>query len=191
MGLSYRTDYGYANDRLRETFVRKDGRPVYVTQVFGDGQVEYREIGDTFNKRADIKTFDFSPLPLGYINLDIEVDYLQRLPARFYHQGIRNNVLVSKARRVRDLWTKSLVNCVMGVYPQFEDCVEAIYNGEAKEKAFARKFCIGVSQRGRHDFSIYYRGNAKVGTLDAKSLRYELGKDHMFLKESLEEEMNK
>ena len=94
MTIEYTQDAEYAGQKLSGSIVRLNGRPIYIERVYSDGSVYATNfMGHEVN--CQLNELDLEPVPLGYINLKRDAIYGQRMPSRYYIQGLRNNNFTS------------------------------------------------------------------------------------------------
>lgn len=187
--ISYGEDYAYADNRLRNTLISYKGYPVFVRGINGRGVIDGEFIGTRqFNGLPiHINDCDVTPIPLGYLNKQGRATYLERIPSRYYRQGLTRDTIYFKNGRRLDLFEKELAKTVQNIYPKFEDCVELVFNNECVSWAFARKFAIGKLRANSKEITLAYRGNS-VGRVEDNGPQ--LDKKFFFLNESLEEALN-
>lgn len=185
--ISYGEDYAYADNRLRNTLVSYKGYPFFIEAVMRDGTVVGQVVGtkqftgETFH----LNDFDLTPLPLGYVNKGDRAIYFERMPSRFYRQGLTRDTLYTKGQNRREGFMVNELACtIRGLYPKFEDCIDVVANNECLSWAFSRKFAIGKLKPSANKINVSYRGNI-VGVVNDGGPK--LDNKYSFLNESLEE----
>lgn len=133
---------------------------------------------------------DFSPFPLGYLNLDHSCLYLTRWPTREgFKQGITEDNLHSEPIRLQFCGTifQALVNTAYGIYPSLGEIYEKHntikYNFPFAVQAFSRYFAVTP-----YTNTLYYK-NDIVGEI-TQDKKYKLYGIAMCLTELLEETLN-
>lgn len=189
MTISYNEDFNYAAQKLPGSIISYKGSPVMVNHVCPvEGRVEAVIVGTARNIEAPLAEFDLEPIKLGYVNKTRDCVYTMRIPARHWRQGIRNNTLHVRGGRL-NLNSRYLINCVRGIYPSMEDCIEAIETGECTERAFSRRFKVGGREAA--GYTIYLKDRlvayATRGIL-GYNFNYVPGKE--FAREDLEQVVN-
>lgn len=185
MRISYKQDFAYANDRLAGTIVSKDGRPIHLQAVSRNGSVSFNFLGSDEVSVCKLEEVDVTPIKLGYINLPIRAEYFFRIPSRQYKQGLREGTCANQAgRRSNITHSRQLVNCMLGIYPSVDQCVETLVNGESQSVAFGRKYAVAAKGGGTGGFGLLYKDKV-VGGINGISLVAKLSKDYEFLTEDL------
>ena len=185
-------DPEYAAERLIETYIRYDGKPVLVRDVqSGDGEIklDLYNYGNGMHDLRDISDpkFNFHPIPLGYVNSDGYAYYLQRMPERRWKQGIDHRSVECKnqigpARR-HVLLQMPLYNSIVNPFPSYEQVLEEIRADAVKSRAFHKKFAL--MREGLGNKVMRYKERT-IGWLEDD--RILLSKDYIYLKEMLEVE---
>lgn len=177
-----------ANMRLSRTIIRKAGIPIYVSEFTSPTDFRYyellnREQGHTEEASLTDEDVDIKPVPLGYVNFQGQSHYLSRQPRRRYKQGLDVESLHA-GRHCRDrrqvLFSQSFIDTVMGNWPSFEECHQAVNRFSLTSLAFDREWAVGMEGR------LLYKGD-KVGSIGegVPSLK----EQRFYLRESLEEAM--
>lgn len=188
--LSYGADYAYANDRLHETVVVLNGKPFYVHEVTGRGLVRGVNLCTGEQEEAQLNALDLTPPKLGYVNLQMDAVYLTRMPIRHYRQGIRSaNLSVKKVGRsngmLENIVHNQIKQPIMNDYPDVDFCIEALSNGEYRERAFHKHFSLKLN---KDRWQLNYKA-VHVGGFNPKKGTTLLGNDYQFLKETVDEVM--
>lgn len=178
----------YAADRLSDTVIRYKGKTVYLSHK---GMWNYVALDLATRGSCDIdirdKDVDISPLPLGYVNYQVNAYYVQRKPERRWKQGLSPTSVVFHRKGIlggADLViSKEFSDCVNNIYPSVGDTVNKLVVGEAASIAFSRDFCLVCNERGR-DLILEYKG-VTVGTCNGEAFRLNI--KYSYLKEALEE----
>ena len=182
MTISYEGDYMYARDKLIDSLVMHDGKPVYIRHInVSDGEVEY-----LFNNKegfCQVEDLDLTPVPLGFVNLRDECLYVSRRPARHWKQGLRDITINCVGHKV-GIFSTDLHNTIMNIYPSINLCEEYIINKEKHSCAFSRKYCL---EMGEEVINIL-RINTPVGEFSNGNIF--LYENYEFLREELEEILN-
>lgn len=190
----YGKDYHYAGTRLGGSLIRKkDGSPVMVDYVNEDtGEVlVYNHKGK--ESKVHLDDLDINPVKLGYCNSENSAAYFSRIPARRYRQGLRQENLGCKKKHSRNFFvplnSKSMANCIRGLYPTLDLCIEKIENMESNAVAWCRDFAVGPKEK--MGYCLYYKGD-RCGWIDLnkKIPVFSLNKDKNYLKELLECSLN-
>ena len=133
---------------------------------------------------------DFSPFPLGYLNLDRSCLYLSRWPTREgFKQGITEDNLHSEPLKFHffEATLQALVNTAYGIYPSLGEIYEKyntiVYNTPFAVQAFSRYFAVTP-----YTNTLYYK-NDIVGEI-TQDKKYKLHGIAMCLTELLEETLN-
>lgn len=189
--IDYGKDFEYASTRLSGTIIRHDGWPVYVHKVFYDtGCAKIYNILKDDYEVVPLSECDLSPVPLGFVNTDLQHFYARRSPCRFYKQGLTQNVLVVK--NYMSFNSPVIAKTIKGLYPSILECAEYIANEECVSKAFSRKFGL-LKHKKKGAFKLEYI-DRKVGEVainqGANSFNLHLDEQYEYLKETLEEAIN-
>ena len=187
MSINYLQDYGYANEKLGGSVVSKDGWPVYIDHVSGIGEVAYRKLGAMKWQTCKLQELDLSPIKLGYVNYRDSAQYLVRMPARVYRQGVRENTCRAKENnrwmRIR-LFDGGMANTAMGIYPSIDVCLDDITNDDVTGRAFSRIFAI---RKQRNNLSLQYK-ERRVGLVNSDNGEMSLAPEFCYLQEALNEQ---
>lgn len=162
--MKYKDEYRYAGSRLVGSVVRFNGKPVMVDNVDEEGRATGYYIKSERPFNAHISNMNLDPVPLGYINTGSNAVYIARQPKRNdWRQGMRfaNVKSINSNITPNELGYKCIAPCIMGEFPNIEECQKAVANG-ANSMAFSRRFSIGNNK------SLSYRG--KVVGKDMKLL---------------------
>ena len=104
----------------------------------------------------------YRPFPLGNVNYNGEVIYVERRPTRQTIQGIRADSLLCEkvsaspsvlpeggllskmSRAYVDPYSLEFVDCVLGNYPEYRDCINHLRSAECSNSglAFNREFSV-------------------------------------------------
>lgn len=190
MTISYNSDPEYAGQKLTDSMVSFNGKPVYIHSVDGEGTVTYGYVGKSGHFTCKLEELDLTPFPLGYVNRGRNTTYCCRLPARFYKQGLRQNLVASFGSGGQvDVNSNSLVQTILGQFPKLSACIDRIGNEEATRMAFHRHFCVG--KLALQGYSLYYK-DVLVGWITPSNgnyaVSYKEGCD--YVREYIEEVLN-
>ena len=140
------------------SLVRYNKKPVLIKTITG-ARCAFCTYLDDKGKSFEIPisdtSFDFEPVPLGFINHKGEVYWSARLPSRQWSQGLTSkNLVVSPLtgdaknsdtllhiKEILTLKTKSLLACIEGSYPSLRNAIRLIDTG-ANSVAFKRNLAI-------------------------------------------------
>lgn len=189
----YGDDYPYAATRLCGSIVRKGKLPVFIHELFSDGQCQYSYLKDFFKvEDCHFDEINVDPIPLGYVNCGTNAVYCYRDPARKYKQGLSSNVFRILKKRASISWKSPYLNkTIPGIFPSPEQCVEQIECGEAQMRAFSRAFAVG--KKLKEGYSLFKR-DMPIGVVNynenTNRCVFDLNEKFVFLKEELEEITN-
>ena len=179
----YGKDYEYANSRLSETIVRRNGEPVYVYGVRGGMSVQFASLENLDDViECHIDELDLHPVPLGYCNYNKLASYLSRVPMRRdWRQGLRRGNFVSlsgiDANRIP---YECLRQAILGDYPTFTAALEAVK--KMKSIAWHRHWSLDVNMQ------VLYKGGVRpVGRVENGQVV--LDSRYMYLTEALKESL--
>lgn len=184
MSISYKNDYLYAAQRLNGTIVKYEDEPVVINNIAGNGVVTFYSLVN--NGRGDepqyarLDELSLEPIRLGYLNTTNSCSYIKRLPARVQRQGLQDRVIVGGGRV--QCKTPAFINCVMGIYPSLDMCVDSIVNGEVKGRAFTRQFALF---KEGDSLKLWYKDRT-VGGYNKREKKLVLKEEFKFLEEVLE-----
>lgn len=172
MTWSYGDDYEYADSRLSGTIVKHGNSLVYIKSVYNDGSfagvIIMPDEEDIAGRAQDL---DLSPIKLGYSNFTGSPEYIVRIPARKYKQGLSVNNLRqgSGGDRPIDSYLQ-LLDSHENNYPPLATCLE-------EGGAWCRTWAV-VGKRLFHK-----------GKLVGKALKagFKLAPEHEHLQEDLDE----
>ena len=192
MAVDYSSDPLYANERLNDTVVMKDNKPVYIYRVNPNGEVLYNPIHrmDQPERSCQLKDLNLLPVKLGYCNLPRNCTYTYRTPSRRYRQGLRN-IQFKRLAGVRDnlrVISNEMINTYMGIYPTVENCLELIECNEVKSQAFSRHFALKEKQL--NGFSLTYKDKLIGHIKYDRGIDINLFDDYSYLNELLENEIH-
>jgi hypothetical protein len=155
----------------------------------------------------------FRPFPLGNMNMDGQVVYVERTPTRNTFQGLRSEAVVGQLVSVApnrdkpnskkmyggmstyglgnivpvEMFTSPFYDCIMGNYPTFDQVIEGLRDPDVINTgvAFHREFSV---LRGPIGMMVLCYHTEGVGLISGKSSnQLTLGKEFAHLKETLEE----
>ena len=146
-------------------------------------------------KMMNSPKFDrFRPFPLGNMNIDGMVAYLERRPTRYTQQGLIESMISCRRVCVGDksgvgysLFSKYMYDTIKGNYPSAQEALEGFNNDSIANEAvaFHRYFAF---VRGPLGIVYLAYKNEIVGfTPDISVAEVRLGKEYSQLKETLEE----
>jgi len=175
-----------ADMRLSNSFVRYDGVPVFVQGVHDMNQLDVFFTDTKKSKVMDWNDpkFDFSSVPLGYVNTEQGAIYSFRQPHRKYKQGVSRDCFRLQGKSsVSDVFNdQGMYACIAGVYPSFEAALTSI-KADARPRAYHRHWMLYVKDG---EICLQHRG-IKVGVV--KNNIPILLKDKRYLTECLEESL--
>lgn len=198
-------DHNDVNARLDRTICRYNNEPVYVRYI-GGSQINLYELDKAYPVDADHEAirarhrdgkligaiehtdpkFDWRSPPLGYMNRGGVSYYCRRTAYRQYIQGLRQEMLITSSpndeRKYLDgnySRSKDFYNCIMGVYPGFQETMELLKNPNVLSCAFARR--LSLVKNGTQLF-LHHRERA-IGVWYKNAGRFEIfpAKDYSFL----------
>lgn len=176
-----------ADMRLSNSFVRYDGVPVFVQGVHDMNQLDVFFPKEKNTKVMDWNDpkFDFSSVPLGYVNTERGAIYSFRQPHRKYKQGVSKDCfrLQGKSSTGDVFNDQGMYDCIAGVYPSFADTIAQV-TANGGGRAYHRHWMLFRNAEG--EISIQHRG-IKVGVV--KNGVPILLKDKRYLAECLEESL--
>lgn len=189
--VDYSSDVAYGANRLVDSIALVDGIPRYIYNLT-PSFVHWSPLGSGTVKKTSIKKLNNSNIPLGFVNTHTRAKYVVRIPKKQYKQGLRqNNLTVLPYNDNFNPLTKGFVNCVLGIYPSVEDCMELVTCGEMESCAFSRKYSLSLGptpDKYELTYKIY-----SVGTISITNhniVKYDLFEKYSYLKEDLEEVIN-
>lgn len=180
---------------LRQMFdksiVTYDTHPIFIHHVNDDKSVDVSSLGNNKEARLHLsdEKFDFTPVSLGYVNVQGSCFYLTRVPRRQWKQGLHHDNVeikyheagypedrrwMSAYNRIKELSCKPLYNTIKNIYPTLEEAVNLLQ--EDREVAFDRQFAINK------DFIIFYKAQA-VGYYNDGEIVFNANKE--FLRKAL------
>jgi hypothetical protein len=198
--IDYEKDYEYANSRLNGTFVGvfDDNGEVnsygYVDNIHYKGQATINELTKKGWAYRDLP-FDListDPLKMGFINVKLKTDWVNRLPARHYKQGLNSENTQSLSGKFFDIYNLGLplYNCLQNIYMPVDKVVEHIINGETKQLGITKNFMLGKTKDGIGLFHKFRNVGSCLGLSKDSYKNLQLSEDYSFLKEVLEGELN-
>jgi hypothetical protein len=139
-------------DRVGNTICLYKGHPYHVN-VVGDRVDLYKmtEYPSCLNRPPVYSVphtdpdFDWRSPQLGYMNYKGRVWYLTRRAARQFRQGLTAQVIEGSPNRYERNWfyTKSMQDCITGVYPTYQEALEMIKNiPNTTQVAFDRRLAL-------------------------------------------------
>lgn len=159
-------DWNHANQYLSESLIRVGGETAWVRNVDEKNQLWYYPPASDQRKsiRLDSKEVDFTPVPLGYVNLGdgYSASYTTRIPRRMWKVGLCPSNTSSSRTRVGSglLCSENFAKCVKGVYPSLEEALKASVRWQTIV-AFSRLFAID------YDKGLLYK-DRRVGAIRDK-----------------------
>lgn len=184
----YGKDFVYAGTRIVDTIVRMcdSGEPVTVLEVGrSSGTCVVMTLTAPEPIRVRLDDLDVRPVRLGYVNYSGNAVYLERIPIRRgpNNQGLTPNNCHSSSIRFSAIPLAAIRQCIMGIYPTFENAIIASSgkkrSGALKSIAFDRSWALnGASQ-------LLYKNHRLVGSV--KNNEPVLDKEFSYLKERLME----
>jgi hypothetical protein len=143
----------------------------------------------------------FRPFALGNVNYNGEVLYTERRPTRQTIQGIRQESMFSEkvsaspsveahslagkmSRAVIDIFSLELVDCIVGNYPTYEECVEHLKQPECGNSGLAFHRDFSVLRGPVRTLFLCYKTDG-VGIITGDTLY--LDESSLYLKEQIEE----
>ena len=192
-------DLNYADGRLRHTYIRYNGLPIYIKRVSywdDDGrQLCLNTVDVKTRKNKTIKINDaglnYRPMPLGYVNFDGRAYYLMRMPQRRYKQGLDSGSIRVKVHSEdrqgvvpdwNELLAAPLYNVFENGYPSYTEACSLVDRGKTSV-AFHRRFAIASGGLGNKYLT--YKGN-NIGWFENNKIL--LSKKFKYLKEMLNKE---
>jgi hypothetical protein len=155
--------------------IRYDGIPVYIRATAENGLVQAKEIAaekDSVWLRITDDKFDFTPVPLGFCNIEGKALLLSRRPSRHFQVGLTSRTLVmswvngESDRRaeeaMKSMQHKGLRDCILNKFPSMEEALQKLKDKEHSTIAISRSFALD------RDHRIYFRKNA-IGLYDKES----------------------
>jgi hypothetical protein len=139
-----------------------DGVPVYVSAQRYPQINIYKLDGQLFKAwkiidHTDEKFCDRSPL-LGYINIERSAYYLQKMPIRNQHAGLRQNTMIAIPQMAQGPWftSKAMEDCILGKHSKIDVAWECLRNQGWIGCAIHRHLAIlSVSSR---NYGLHYKG---------------------------------
>lgn len=171
-----------SDDDLNQLFngclLRYKGVPVYV-RTLGDGKVQIDSIGGSEFQAHVVnisdKNFDYSPVPLGYCNVEGYAYYAARRHRRQFVVGLtRGNMVVThigdnhndKAyAALINMKTKGLRDCIMGKYPSVAEAIEELDSKKATTVGIDRSFAVD------RDHCLYFK-DKRIGVIEKDNKPY-------------------
>lgn len=185
----------YANQRLRNCVVMRNGEPFFIETALMDGQVRGtpltgKGLDECVMERVPFsfdEGFSLQTVPLGFMNTRGDARYLSRVPQRRWRQGLVADSVQGGAMSTRAFFTKSFYNMVSGEYPSVGECIDRVASGEVRSRAFNRKFAVSYRRGERDIFSLVYKRTV-IGIVNRDG-SYELNSKHMYLEKRLRKAM--
>lgn len=139
----------------------------------------------------------FRPFPLGLVNIDGRVVYTERTPNRKMEQGLINNMVHRSMIDQKegssgygtkvDIYGPEFRDCIMGLYPSPQECLEALNNPEISNESVAFDRFFGLSRASFGCLCLIYK-NTSIGVLPQKDFsKLDLASSFHHLKEVVEE----
>ncbi len=179
------------NMMLARTVVLYNKWPVFLHEVVKGRLALCSSLATQKEKLVPIDDplFDFTPVPLGFVNSETTAAYTARRGVRKMKQGLsRDNLQVTQIGKtpedealyhsIRDLNTKYLVPTIKENYPTLKECLEAV-STDAKIKAFHKNFAVA------QNFVLLYKDKT-VGLVDSDNGKLVFRADKTYLKTLLE-----
>lgn len=176
--------------RLLNSVIRVGTTPVFVIDITRT-ELKYKSLSSGRENIISLKSprLNLLPVPLGYINYRAGAHYLSRIPQRKYKQGLAYESLkmegMSRGKEV--LRSKALARCIAGEYPNHEEVIRRIKDGENINLAFSRQFAIGEAPTFEGTggaLSLLFRGR-RVGEVTKKNDELKLVPRFIYLQEKL------
>jgi hypothetical protein len=202
MPINYGNDYEYAHAKVSGSIVKFNDRPVMVHSInsegalikFMDALYMKSEPEQSSKELVPLAKLDFSSFPLGYVNCANNCLYVTRIPHRNWKQGIRSANLAAYQGSMVSIGSAEFINMLLNNYPKLGVCIESLLCGEIRGKAFSRRFALSTFDKSRtapSRLQLIYKDIA-VGVVELGDYeKIKLHDEFEFLKESLEEEMQK
>lgn len=167
----------YADSRLRDTVVRFQGKPAYLTRVDNDLNAFIRlDLDSEDEKVVHLDELELSSPPLGYFNSGNKAHYFSRRPLRNdYRQGIRPNQIVVLSGTASPSWGR-LMQCIEGKFPSLEEALKTLEQRSMKSVAFSREFCL-FKEKGKILLVRSWKG--RVGEVVEGKINLDKGKEHL------------
>lgn len=185
------SEVGDLNMMLARTVVMFNKWPVFISEILKDRQAVCFSLATSKQKKVSIDNpcFDFTPVPLGFVNSETTAVYVSRRGVRRMKQGLsRENILITQIGNkiddetlyfsVKDLTTKYLVPTIKEIYPSLDQCLEAV-STDANIQAFHKSFAVNKN------FILIYKGK-QVGLVDSDNGKLVFRADKTYLKTLLE-----
>lgn len=151
-----------AQMRLDGTIIRIGRWPIKVSGIdtrYGDNDEEsmmlfYKFLKSNREDQTELieENVNVEPVPLGYVNLDTESIYVQRIPDRRWKQGLCEDGLhaIGRASLIREVFRNGacLADTILNIYPSLEMALDTIQHPQAISIAFSRKFGLLKGRRG-------------------------------------------
>lgn len=140
--------------------------------------------------KLDDPDFNYMRFNLGYSNHGHSAVWWYRIPIKQYHQGLRHNQLKKRltnpayAGHVEFGLNLPICNMMEAVYPDFEQCVKDLKDGDANVSAFHQDFAASWDKVHK-DLIIEYKG-VQVGSLISRD-NFNLMDEYKHLTEALKE----
>ena len=97
---------------------------------------------------------DISPVPLGYVNLDTETVYTQRIPERRWKQGLcaEGFHAIGRASLITEVFNNGtcLADTILGNYPPFKNSLQLMQHPQTISTAFCRIFAIQKKEENEY-----------------------------------------
>lgn len=140
----------------------RGGRVVSITSVGGN---EY----DGKHVHIYDEKFNYSPVPLGYCNVDGYAYHVSRRPRRQWIVGLHQRNMVVKSinlqqsdkslKAISSFRTKGLRDCINGVYPSIGEAIELLDGKEATTVGIDRSFAMD------RDHCLYFK-EERIGIME-------------------------
>lgn len=196
-----------AINRLCNTVVAYDSKPVFIVDVSFDGAIKvyykalpsYRMPNHHDGISLDDPLLNFRKFKLGYMNCKKNCFYVYRIPIRKYQQGLnKQNTLIENLRDADELdnfdYNLNTFNNVIrfagfakmfeGNYPSIKQTLDLLdVDRNKKSVAFSRNFALFKDKTG---VLFLQHRNERVGHLNTDSGKVSLGPNYKYLRGKLQ-----
>lgn len=168
--------------RIAGTVVRYEGKSVFVEEVTGEERcrVYFPKEDETKTLNYNDPRFDYSSVPLGYVNHRGHAHYTMRQPHRRWKQGVGRDCFKVKSGERGVFNSRGMHDAVEGIYPSFDEACRLVRDEGATSVAYHRDWAI---KRGDGYFRLMYKGT-QVGKIVSSKPVFKT--THRFLKECYE-----